>query len=91
MEAIAEGDHFSSAAPSVTVEGAGAVPPAGTLVCHTYVRSSPYTGGAPMVREIVIPNVLIVAPAGNSIKLQLNILGASAATAHAFGYLLGGA
>lgn len=74
----------AQAAPTITIQGAGALPAPGSLLAHLYLLQVELEG--PTAQHIS-ERVLVAATSGN-VTLQLNLQGASGATAIATGQLL---
>ncbi len=72
------------AAPTITVQGTGAVPVSGSLVAHCYLVQVDFEN--PVVDRVA--GHVVVAATTDPVTLRLNLQGASGATAIATGQLL---
>lgn len=77
-------ENQAQAAPTVTVQGAGASPVSGSLLAHLYLLQVDLEKP---VSDHISERILVAATAGD-VTLRLNLQGASGATAIATGQLL---
>lgn len=71
--------------PDITVQGAGADPASGSAVVAV-VGFGAVVGLVPMASTATTPDVVVYAPAGNAVTLQLNFHGCTAAVGTAAGF-----